>query len=212
MEHDSIRIFRREDRVSVLGPGVRAVIWVQGCSLACPNCIVPESWDHDAGESLTISSLADWYLSLTDSEGLTISGGEPMLQAKALCELIGSIRRSRDVGIVCYTGFTYEHLVRSGTPDQQSLLGCIDLLIDGAYIESKHASLLWRGSANQRLMVLSPRYAEYIEQRLALGDVTDGVEFSVSAESTVGFVGVPPVPGFRADFEERIKKRGVKLA
>lgn len=64
MSDRTLRIFRRQSPVSVLGPGQRAVVWVQGCQFACKNCIVPDSWDETAGELLTVAELTDWGLAI----------------------------------------------------------------------------------------------------------------------------------------------------
>ena len=93
-----------------------------------------------------------------DVEGVTYSGGEPMAQAEALSRLTDMVRKSRDLGVVCYSGYTWEYLRSRGTADQQELLSRVDLLIDGVYLEGRHADLLWRGSANQRLLPLTARY------------------------------------------------------
>ncbi|MCW3052632.1 MAG: hypothetical protein JWN14_1802, partial [Chthonomonadales bacterium] len=173
----TLRIFRREAPVTVLGPGSRAVIWVQGCPFACRNCIVPESWEAEGGEQISVAELASWVLEQPEIEGLTLSGGEPMAQAAALTQLIRQVVAQRDLSVVCYTGYTHEHLCGHGTPDQQRFLQHIDLLIDGVYLEQRHADLLWRGSANQRLICLSERYRELVATQTAKTDRSAGIEF-----------------------------------
>lgn len=79
-----LRIFCRQSPVRVLGPYQRAVIWVQSCEWPCPGCIVPESWPVGAGETFPIEELVRWILAQLDIEGITLSGGEPLLQAPAL--------------------------------------------------------------------------------------------------------------------------------
>src|SRR4051812_23018477 len=101
-----LRIFRRDAPITVLGPGNRAVIWVQGCPLACPGCIVPDSWYATGGETISVHALVNWITDQKDIEGITLSGGEPMAQAEPLSELIRNVQSQADLGVVCYTGYT----------------------------------------------------------------------------------------------------------
>lgn len=211
MEEKILHLFARQSPVSVLGPGQRAVIWVQGCRFGCPNCIVPESWDESAGERITIAEMADWVLAQPGIEGITLSGGEPMLQAEALVDSIDLIRARLDLGVVCYTGYRLEQLKQQGSLEQQNLLQRIDLLIDGIYLEKQHGNLLWRGSSNQRLLCLSDRYQNLIEEQLARGESSVGLQFFMEATGEIQFVGIPKQPGFRQEFESRMLNRGVSF-
>ena len=207
-----VRIFRRESPVTVLGPFSRAVIWVQGCNLACPQCIVPESWAVDGGHTESVESLSEWVVAQPQIEGLTISGGEPFLQAENLCILIDQVRARRSLGVLCYTGFTHSHLSSNGTDHQKALLSRLDLLIDGAYIATKHQSLLWRGSANQNIIPLSDRYTAYLEQALTEhGDSSVGIEVTMDELGGIGYAGVPALPQFRENFIKGMKARGIRL-
>lgn len=208
-EAHTLRIFRREAPVTVLGPGRRAVIWVQGCPFACKNCIVPESWDANGGEEVPVAELIAWTLAQPDIEGLTLSGGEPMAQAAALSQLVRQVAAQRDLSVVCYTGYTHEHLCAHGTPEQQDLLQQTDLLIDGVYLEQRHSDLLWRGSANQRLICLSERYRDVVSARTAEADRSAGIEFFMDTEGAVAFAGVPQKPGFREEFAARMAQFGI---
>ena len=206
-ERNTLRIFRRQDRTAVLGPGKRAVIWVQGCPFGCPGCIVPESWAEDGGQAYGVEELAAWLLALDGIEGLTLSGGEPMKQPAALCALIDMVRARRDLGVLCYTGYRLGDLQHRGSEWQRALLERIDLLIDGPYIQSRHADLPWRGSDNQRLLDLSGRYSA----KLANLDIHgSGLELAIDTEGMF-FTGVPPQPGFRESLEARLSARGILL-
>ncbi|WYM02550.1 MAG: 4Fe-4S single cluster domain-containing protein [Gloeotrichia echinulata CP02] len=206
MTPNKLRIFERRSPVKVLGPFSRAVIWVQGCDFGCKGCIVPESWDRDAGEEIDISELVDWILNQTAIEGITLSGGEPMLQAEALSTLIDQIRTKKDLGVMCYTGFRLEHLQKQGTASQKTLLKKIDLLIDGVYVENLQDDLLWRGSSNQRVLLLSSRYREFLE---AQSDRSAGLEFFFTEAGEIGFSGVPTQLNFRQEFESRMSNRAI---
>jgi anaerobic ribonucleoside-triphosphate reductase activating protein len=206
---DRLRLFRRESGITVLGPGTRAVVWVQGCPLACPMCSVPESWDNQGGFEVSAESLANWVLAQTGIEGITLSGGEPMEQAAGLSALTGLLDGS-GLGVICYTGYRYEHLSKQGTASQRALLARIDLLIDGPYLESLHADLLWRGSSNQRLIALSARYADFAASVNSDADRSAGIQVTGDSEG-IAYAGVPPVRGFRASFLEKASEFGLAL-
>ncbi len=211
MNTKQIRIFRYQSAVKVLGFFSRAVIWVQGCKFACLNCIVPESWSLEGGESISIQFLADWILTQTDIEGVTFSGGEPMLQAKELTDLIDIIKQKKDLGVICYTGYTLENLLRQGNQPQRLLLSKIDLLIDGLYKEELHDNLRWRGSKNQRLLPLTNRYKNLVMDILKNDDISSGLEFWLDRDGNLSFNGVPNKPNFRQQFETKMSEKGIKL-
>lgn len=206
MKPNKLRIFERRSPVKVLGPYARAVIWVQGCDFGCRGCIVPESWDRDSGEEVDISELVTWVINQPNIEGITLSGGEPMLQAKALSALIDALKEVKDLGVVCYTGYCLEHLKSQGDSSQHNLLTKIDLLIDGVYSESLQGDLLWRGSSNQRLLLLSDRYKGFLETER---DRSVGLEFFFNETGEIGFSGVPTQPNFRQEFESRMSQRSI---
>lgn len=190
----------------VLGPGLRAVVWVHGCPLRCPGCIAPEDLPFEGGERWSVPVLAGWLGALpTDVTGLTLSGGEPMAQAEALADLVDLIRADRDWSVMAFSGFTLGRLRRSGDEGQRALLAKLDILVDGPYIEARHADLLWRGSDNQRVHYLTGRH------RAAADDRGAGVEVTVDRGS-LHWIGVPPVPGFRAQFESAMSAQGVEFA
>jgi anaerobic ribonucleoside-triphosphate reductase activating protein len=206
-----LRIFRRQSPVQVLGPHQRAVVWVQGCRWACQGCIVPESWSAKGGEVITLGELARWTLAQPDIEGITLSGGEPMLQASALVEFIDLIRQDRDLGVMCYTGYTLQGLQNNGTKAQRELLRRLDLLVDGLYQADQHDNLLWRGSRNQRLQLLTSRYQSYLEDYLQDGDRSAGLEFFTGNDQEVSFTGVPEKVDFRQQFEAALRARGISV-
>jgi len=153
----TVVVSRVLDRCEVLGPGVRAVIWVQGCPLRCSGCIAPEMLSFEGGTVRTVAELTSWLCSLDEVEGVTLSGGEPFAQAEALALLLDEVRAVRPYfTAMSYSGFTLAAL-RRGTPAQQALLGRLDILIDGPYQPAKHGDLRWRGSSNQRLVPLTER-------------------------------------------------------
>lgn len=201
----SIQVADRVEHTCVLGPGCRAGVWCQGCPLRCPGCISPAFLPFAGGEQWLVTDLADWLVALPDIDGATFSGGEPFAQAGALAALIDEVRSRRDLSMMAYSGFTIEHLRRAGDADQRRLLERLDLLVDGPYVESQHGSLRWRGSANQRLHILTDRHADLAGQT----DETAGLEASVRQDGSFGVIGVPPVPHFTTLLADRLGAAGI---
>ncbi|NGN68005.1 radical SAM protein [Streptomyces sp. A7024] len=204
---DVISVARTLDRCGVLGPGIRAVLWVQGCPLRCGGCVAAETLPFEGGTAHGVRELAEWITGVGGIDGLTLSGGEPFSQAAALVRLVDLVREGRPgFSVMAYSGFRLEAL-RRGDDDQRALLERLDLLVDGPYVAARHASLLWRGSANQRIVALSGRHPE-------LADATDssaGIEITAEPDGSMSWAGVPPAAGFREHFEERLAARGFSL-
>ncbi len=182
-----LRIYDARDGITKLGPGVRFGIWVQGCQRRCPGCMTPDSRPLDGGRLTDTHTLAQDVIS-SGRTGVTISGGEPFLQATALGELISEIRQQRDVGVIVYTGYTYEQL-RQGIPDNAAkLLDLCDMIIDGEYIDELNDGKNHRGSSNQRAIPLTDRYAQFASE---VGTRPAEVEFFYDEENLC-MIGVPP--------------------
>lgn len=88
-----LAVYMKEPAVRVLGPGVRYALWVQGCPRRCPGCVAENAWDPDGGERIPVDALAVEIV-LSGAEGLTVSGGEPFLQAEALAELLEKVKKT----------------------------------------------------------------------------------------------------------------------
>jgi len=149
-----ILISHTEKNTDLLGPYRRFVIWVHGCCFACEGCLA-ENTKNGAYTEMSVKDLAQEIL-MSDTEGITISGGEPFLQAEALFELITLLKSVRDTGVIIYSGFTLEELQKNA--DTQNLLSVTDILIDGRYIKELDDGRAYIGSSNQRLHYLSDRY------------------------------------------------------
>ena len=136
------------------GPGLRAVLWTQGCAHHCPGCQNPQTWDFNGGGLVPIDMVYAAIDELEYQDGLTISGGDPMFQPEA-CNKIAIYARNKGLNIWVYTGFTFEELMKLSEKNTAYLefLRNIDVLVDGRFIEDKKdLSLLFRGSSNQRLI------------------------------------------------------------
>jgi len=137
---------------------------------------------------------------------MTASGGEPAEQAPALSELIDTARRERDWIVTCYSGYSLESLRRNIRPGTAALLDRLDLLIDGPYLVEQHASLLWRGSSNQRIHNLSGRVD------LPLRDESVGVTPVISRDGSVEFIGVYPERETFDHLVNSLRRRGTLLS
>lgn len=141
-----------------LGPGLRAAIWVQGCPIGCKGCIAPDWIPDRPAHLLTAHSAAERLLENPAVEGITISGGEPMIQAPGLAAMLRIIRARAEVHVICFSGYRYEALQQwDSSRGVQALLSEIDVLIDGPYIDALNNGLTFAGSSNQRILTLSNR-------------------------------------------------------
>lgn len=149
-----IRIAGTVEDSIVDGPGLRFVIFVQGCPHHCDGCHNPETHDFSGGKLTTTDSLYEQCMENPLCRGVTFSGGEPFCQAEALYEL-GSRFRSAGKHLMCYSGWTFEELQAKAQREEYvgKLLGILDVLVDGRFDISKRSlSLQFRGSSNQRLI------------------------------------------------------------
>ena len=138
------------------GPGMRYVVFVQGCPHHCPGCHNPQTHDFKGGYDGDIQAIVNQIKGDPLLSGLTFSGGEPFCQAGALCQLAEKVK-ALGKNIVVYSGYTLGQLKELGKkdPDILRLLRLADTLIDGPYVEAKRdLTLQYRGSSNQRIINL----------------------------------------------------------
>lgn len=139
------------------GEGIRSVIWFQGCSHDCPGCHNPETHDFQAGTEVSIAEVKKMIDALEYQDGVTISGGDPMMQIEALEEIAAYIQE-RGMNVWCYTGYTFEELMRLAEKNSHYLnaLKHIDVLVDGKFVLNlKSFDAQFRGSTNQRILDVS---------------------------------------------------------
>lgn len=164
MSKDFLNIYHISEESIALGPGKRYVIWVQGCMQRCKGCISPSSRSFDVNQLVFVEDLAQRIIDNKNIQGITISGGEPFLQATNLTKLLNLVKAQRpDLNVLVYSGYVIEQL---DTEKAKSLLSCIDLLIDGPFVERLKTNKGLRGSTNQRLHFLSDSLIEYKEELL----------------------------------------------
>jgi anaerobic ribonucleoside-triphosphate reductase activating protein len=186
-------------KTSTLGPGCRAVLWVQGCPFRCKGCISPEWIPFTQVDVYGPHTLAEELLADPQITGITISGGEPVTQASALTNFLEYGKSIRDIDVILFTGYYYENLLAfPATAPVQQLLQLVDVLIDGPYDENQNNNLGLRGSINQRIIHLTDRLKDYdFEHQIRQ------VEIQIS-NGEILFVGVPPIgvlPGVLASLE-----------
>ena len=136
------------------GPGIRLVIFGQGCPHQCEGCHNPQTHDPDAGILMDTNEIISIIGQAKLIRGVTLSGGEPFMQASPF-SLLAEASRARGYNVVTYTGFSFEELVGMSLtkPGVRRLLVNTDILIDGQYIAAQRdLRLAFRGSRNQRLI------------------------------------------------------------
>ena len=153
-----IRLHMTVNSTQTLGPHARYGIWVQGCMKRCLGCVSPDSQPFDGGYDVSITDLAIDILATPNIEGVTISGGEPFMQEIPLLELIALIKAERNLGIIIYTGMSYNEIKES------KLAKASDMIIDGDYQENLNDGLSLRGSANQNIVLITSRYSDDINK------------------------------------------------
>jgi len=137
------------------GPGLRVVIFAQGCDLGCKNCHNPGSHSIDGGEDYTPRDLVRKIKKASKGKkirGITFSGGEPSLQAGAFAE-VARLVKPLGWDVTMYSGHIYEGLIARRDEAINELLSLVDYLVDGPYIEEmKSLDVKFRGSNNQRII------------------------------------------------------------
>jgi anaerobic ribonucleoside-triphosphate reductase activating protein len=166
------------------GPGLRAAVWFQGCTLGCPGCFNPDTHDVQSGYLTDTALLAEELLARRSRiEGVTISGGEPFQQPEALLDLL---RRLDGSGLSCLVFSGYSRcdlqLLRLG----QAILRYVDVLIAGRYVAARHLGHGLVGSTNQRIHLLTRRYT------LRDFDAVPRCEVILHADGTISASGIQP--------------------
>lgn len=161
---DKLNIHSLCRSTTALGPGRRFVIWTQGCLKKCQGCITPEGQYLVDNILFSPKDLADEVLKTTKMEGITISGGEPFLQAENLSLFLEYLFTQRKLSIIIYTGYTLKELKGMAQKNIDRLIHLVDVLIDGEYQEKLNDDKGLRGSSNQRVHLLTDYYAHCYDQ------------------------------------------------
>lgn len=173
----TLRLAHRLSKSRVNGPGVRFVVWVQGCTLRCSGCWNSGTWDPTVGIGVTADDLIQQILSTEGTEGVTFTGGEPFQQARVLADVAEAVQRA-GLSVFVFTGYTLDEVKQKGA-DAQRLLQHTDTLVMGRYIQSLAIEdRPWLASSNQVIYHQTTRHAaeslvELCEMRIGPdGDIT----------------------------------------
>ncbi len=134
------------------GPGIRFVVFTQGCPHHCPGCHNPQTHPFEGGTLTDTEELIAKFKTNPLLKGMTISGGEPFCQPAAAAELARAVHEcGKDVMV--YTGYTFEQLISEHAESAMPLLRETDILVDGRFEAEKKSLLLkFKGSSNQRIL------------------------------------------------------------
>jgi len=169
------------ENTQALGPFNRYVIWTQGCFRNCSGCLAKDSQALDGGYEVETDTISRAVCQNKNIEGVTISGGEPFLQAEALTDVISKIKANRDIGVILYTGYDFHEI------KDNPLCALCDLIIDGPYIHELNDNLSLRGSSNQKIHLITPRYKNEIS---LYGDKGRKIEL-LFRNGNITMIGVP---------------------
>lgn len=137
------------------GPGIRYVIFTQGCPHHCPGCHNPQTHDFEGGKDADTEEILSQVFGNPLAFGVTFSGGEPFCQAEALVPIAEAVK-AHGKNLMIYTGYLYEELQKMQNSGVQRLLELADILVDGPFIlAQRDLTLQYRGSDNQRVIDLS---------------------------------------------------------
>lgn len=171
------------------GPGIRVSLFVSGCTHGCKGCFNSEAWDFCYGQEFTAETESEILEAMSPDyiRGFSVLGGEPLdpRNRETVLEIIKRVKAAYpQKDIWCYTGYDYERdvlrwereeKIRGGQQTVAELLGLIDILVDGEFIESeKNLRLAFRGSENQRLIDIKKSRAQ--EHVICLPEQKTGIK------------------------------------
>lgn len=136
------------------GPGMRRVIFAQGCKHNCKSCFNKDTHDFNSGVEFKVDDIVRDIKANPLLKGITFSGGDPLEQGEGFSEIAKQVR-NKSFNVWCYTGYTFEEILKGAENNSQwrELINNIDVLVDGKFIEElKDDELKFRGSKNQRII------------------------------------------------------------
>lgn len=210
-----LQVNRVAHPVTVLGPGRRLGLWVQGCRLHCPGCGSIDTWDPHGGLPVdTVTFATDLADLVTEHQltGLTITGGEPTEQADALADVVtrlhGALHARPSSGdrpefdVLVFSGLA----TRAAARRAPALWAVADAAVCGPYRPDRPSADPLIASANQELVKLTPlgrsRYAD-------LGAGGPSLQAHVG-DGEITLVGLPK-PGDLTRLEAALRARGVSM-
>jgi anaerobic ribonucleoside-triphosphate reductase activating protein len=185
-----LRVFQFTPPTRAEGPGLRACIQVQGCTIRCPGCAVPQTWFEEGGQTLDSQLLIAKIADGPTVEGVTFLGGEPFEQAAALAEIARWVK-AHGMTVLTFTGYWLEDLQKAKRVDFDELLAATDLLIDGPFQrEYVQFTRPWVGSSNQRFHFLTDQYAHLA---LSLSSIPNRIEVRLNPDGRIFVSGLAPI-------------------
>ena len=173
-----------EARSRANGPGARFVVWLQGCTLGCAGCFNAGTHDAASGTGVEVAEVAAQMAAAKGVEGLSLSGGEPLQQPAAAAALLDAAR-ALGWSTLAFSGYAIEEIrALAGGPE---VLARLDVLIDGRYRSGERLATGLRGSANQRIHLLTARYTA------ADVEATPVAEIRIGKTGDVILTGVDPL-------------------
>jgi len=183
----SLRVHATEARSRANGPGSRFVVWLQGCTLGCPGCFNPATHPEVGGRDVDVETLAAEIFAAHDAkpiDGVSLSGGEPLQQAEGAVALLEAVR-ARGLSTLAFSGYTIEEIRE--LPHGPDVLARLDVLVDGRYVSTERLASGLRGSANQKIQLLTDRY------ELSEVESTPVAEIRIGKTGEVVLTGVNPL-------------------
>jgi anaerobic ribonucleoside-triphosphate reductase activating protein len=203
-----MRLTRAHFPVTALGYGQRLGLWLQGCPLACPGCIAKDTWDPAGGVEVSVEELLEdvGCAVSAGADGLTISGGEPLEQAPAVGSLVREVRRLAPAtfDILLFTGYEPSEL----SPAQREVVELADVVITGRYVASQPTRRIWRGSANQEMLLLTALAHERYAPFVAHEPEAPPIQIETTADGHAWWVGVPNHPGTKRAVDRALAEFG----
>ncbi|MCD4794510.1 MAG: radical SAM protein [Bacteroidales bacterium] len=188
-----------------LGKGKRIAIWVQGCSLACKNCISKTLQTKNGGKNIEIEYLVNEIVKVNqDFSGITITGGEPFQQYQQLIAFCAYIKKMTNLEIYVFSGYTLDELYQL-FPDKL-FTEYIDYLTDGRYEQDKHDDQNVRGSTNQQLYKFENNKA--VLQKTYFK--SNSVSLKVDKDKQVYLSGIPKKDELK-QLSDYLNKTGINL-
>lgn len=182
----TLQVNRMHYPVTVLGHGVRAGIWLQGCTIGCAGCASVDTWDPEAGTPTDPTAIIRWLDSIDGPvDGITISGGEPFQQPAALAELLAALhdwRGDNPVDLLVFSGYAMARLRRNFA---DALSRC-DAVVAGPYVQARNTGTALRGSDNQEIVPLTTLG----KQRYDNVDTAPTMQVTIDGD-TVRLIGIP---------------------
>jgi anaerobic ribonucleoside-triphosphate reductase activating protein len=180
-----IRLHDFVPRSFVNGPGQRAAVFVQGCSLGCPGCFNSGTHSFKGGELVTVSELVNRITSISGITGVSLLGGEPLQQSKALLAFLQALRAQSSLSVILFTGYSLSEI--TAISNGEKIVRLVDVVIAGRYDQTKRLARGLRGSSNKTVTFVTDRYSEAHLQRVPVCEIT------IDHEGVTAINGMDPV-------------------